>query len=97
MGRALIGALIVAIVAAVIFYFWSAGYREQRDRQQAQIVQLNQEVSRLSDENTRLKAELAKVQSEQANLAAENDEMKKAIAAFKATGKMPPIPAYPPK
>ncbi len=97
MGRALLGGLIVAIAAAVIFYLWSAGYHEQHDREQAQIAQLNQQVSRLSDENTRLKAELAKVQSEEANLAAENDEMKKAIASMKATGKIPPAITYPAK
>ena len=87
----------MAIIAAVIFYLWSAGYRGERERQQAQIAQLSQEVSRLSEENTRLKAELAKVQSEEANLAAQNDEMKKAIASIKATGKIPPTLPYPPK
>jgi DNA anti-recombination protein RmuC len=37
----------------------------------------------------RLKAELSKVQGEEQNLAAQNDELRKAVASVKATGKLP--------
>ena len=85
MGRLLIGGLIVAIIAALLFYFYSSSYRTQAQEQAQQVSQLNDQ----------LKAELAKIQGEQTILAAQNEEMRKAIAEFKATGKMPVIPPPP--
>ena len=95
MGRLVIGGLIVAIIAALLFYFYSSGYRTQIDQQTQQISQLNDQVLKLQSENEQLKAQLSKVQGEQSILAAQNEEMRKGIAEFKATGKMPVIPPPP--
>ena len=95
MGRLLIGGLIVAIIAALLFYFYSSSYRTQAAEQAQQIAQLNDQLNKVQGENDQLKAELAKIQGEQTILAAQNEEMRKAIAEFKATGKMPVIPPPP--
>ena len=92
MGRLLIGGLIVAIIAALLFFFYSSGYRTRLEEQTQQVSQLNDQLLKAQNENDQLKAELAKVQAEQTILAAQNDEMRKAIGEFKATGKMPVIP-----
>ena len=91
MGRLVIGGSIAAIVAALLFYFYSSGYRAQIDQQTQQVSQLNDQLLKLQSENEQLKAQLSKVQNEQSILAAQNEEMRKAIAEFKATGKMPVI------
>ena len=44
MGRLLIGGLIVAIIAALLFYFYSSGYRTQIDQQTQQVSQLNDQL-----------------------------------------------------
>ncbi len=95
MSRMLIGGLIVAIVAAILFFLYSSSYRTRLEQQSQQTSQLNAEVLKLQNVNEQLKAELAKVQGEQNILAAQNEEMRKAIASFKATGKMPPNPPPP--
>ena len=95
MGRLLIGGLVVAIIAALLFYFYSSDYRTQIDQQTQQISQLNDQLLKLQSENEQLKAQLSKVQAEQNILAAQNEEMRKGIAEFKATGKMPVIPPPP--
>ena len=48
MGRLLIGGLIVAIIAALLFYFYSSGYRTQIDQQTQQISQLNDQLLKAS-------------------------------------------------
>jgi peptidoglycan hydrolase CwlO-like protein len=95
MGRLLIGGLVVAIIAGLLFYFYSSGYRTQIDQQTQQVSQLNDQLLKLQNENEQLKTQLSKVQAEQNILAAQNDEMRKAMAEFKATGKMPVIPPPP--
>ena len=95
MGRLLIGVLIAGIIAALLFYFYSSGYRAEIDQQTQQVSQLNDQLQKLQSENEQLKAELSKVQAEQNILAAQNEEMRKGIAEFKATGKMPVIPPPP--
>jgi peptidoglycan hydrolase CwlO-like protein len=95
MGRLVIGGLVVAIIAALLFYFYSSDYRTQIDQQTQQVSQLNDQVLKLQSENEQLKAQLSKVQAEQNILAAQNEEMRKGIAEFKATGKMPVIPPPP--
>ncbi len=95
MARLLIGGLIVAIIAALLFFFYSSSYRTRLDDQTQQISQLNDQLLKLQSENEQLKTELSKVQGEQSILAAQNDEMRKAIGEFKATGKMPVIPPPP--
>ena len=92
MGRLVIGGLVVAIIAALLFYFYSSDYRTQIDQQTQQVSQLNAQLQKLQGENEQLKAQLSKVQAEQNILAAQNEEMRKGIAEFKATGKMPVIP-----
>ena len=89
MGRFLAGALVVLIVAAIAFFMWSKVNDARQEALQEQIAAMNKQLSQISDENTRLKAELSKVQSEEQNLAAQNDELLKAIASVKATGKLP--------
>ncbi|HUY28158.1 MAG TPA: hypothetical protein VMV27_12130 [Candidatus Binataceae bacterium] len=97
MGKAIAGAMIVAIVAAILFYLWSGRIGVADDQMHQQIDGLNQQISELRDQNTQLKGQLATVQSEEQNLAARNDALEKTIAAVKATGKLPPNLPYPPK
>ena len=89
MGRFLAGALVVLIVAGIAFFMWSKVNDARQEALQEQIAAMNKQLSQISEENTRLKAELSKVQSEEQNLAAQNDELLKAIASVKATGKLP--------
>jgi len=89
MGRFLAGALGVLMVAAIAFFMWSKVNDARQEALQEQIAAMNKQLSQISEENTRLKAELSKVQSEEQNLAAQNDELLKAIASVKATGKLP--------
>jgi len=95
MGRLVIGGVVVAIVAGLLFYFYSGADRAQIDQQTQQISQLNDQLQKLQHENEQLKNQLSKVQAEQNILAAQNEEMRKGIAEFKATGKMPVIPPPP--
>jgi peptidoglycan hydrolase CwlO-like protein len=89
MGRFLAGALVVLIVAAIAFFMWSRVNDARQEALQEQIAAMNKQLSQINDENTRLKAELSKIQSEEQNLAAQNDELRKAVASVKATGKLP--------
>jgi peptidoglycan hydrolase CwlO-like protein len=92
MARILIGGLVVAIIAALLFFLYAGSYRTRNQAQEQQITELNDQLIKLQTENEQLKAQLTKVQGEESTLAAQNEEMQKAIATFKATGKMPPTP-----
>jgi C4-dicarboxylate-specific signal transduction histidine kinase len=96
-GRVLIGAVVVAIVAAILFYFYSQNCHAKSAAQAQQISEMSNRLNQLQQDNDQLKGELAKVQDEENKLNAQNTELLKAIATFKATGKMPEVPAYPPK
>jgi C4-dicarboxylate-specific signal transduction histidine kinase len=96
-GRVLIGAVVVAIVAAILFYFYSQSCQSKAAAQGQQISEMGNRLNQLQHDNDQLKSELAKVQDEENKLNAQNNELLKAIATFKATGKMPAVPAYPPK
>ena len=92
MARLVIVGLVVAIIAALLFFIYSGSYRTRNQEQEQQISELNNQVNKLQAENEQLKNDLAKVQSEGSRLAAQNEEMRKAIGSFKATGKLPEIP-----
>jgi uncharacterized protein YlxW (UPF0749 family) len=92
MARTLIGGVIVALIAALLFFLYAGSYRTRIQAQEQQISQLNDQLIKLQTENEQLKTQLGKVQAEQATLAAQNEEMQRAIATYKATGKMPPTP-----
>jgi cell division protein FtsB len=97
MLKALAGAIVVAIAAAILFAWVSSQHRTEQDTLNQQIAAMNSELGQLRDQNTSLKGELSKVQTEQQSLAAQNEELRKAIATVKATGKLPPDLPYPPK
>lgn len=90
MARILIGGLVVAIIAALLFFLYAGSYRTRNQAQEQQISELNNQLNKLQHENEQLKTALASVQAEGITLAAQNEEMRKAIASFKATGKLPP-------
>jgi C4-dicarboxylate-specific signal transduction histidine kinase len=96
-GRVLIGAVVVAIVAAILFYVYSQSCQSRAAAQAQQISEMGNRLNQLQQDNDQLKSELAKVQDEETKLNAQNTELLKAIGTFKATGKMPAMPAYPPK
>ena len=105
MGRVIAAVVVVATITGGIFYWNWYTQGEEYKKDQQQITQLQQQADTLKQqsaavqaENERLKSELDKVQAEQANLAAQNDALNKAIAGYKATGKMPDVKLpYPPK
>lgn len=105
MGRVIAAVVVVATITGGIFYWNWYTQGEEYKKDQQQITQLQQQADKLKQqsaalqaENERLKSELDKVQAEQANLAAQNDALNKAIAGYKATGKMPDVKLpYPPK
>ncbi len=105
MGRVIAAVVVVATITGGIFYWnwYTQGEEYKKDQQQITQLQqqadtLKQQSAALQAENERLKSELDKVQAEQANLAAQTDALNKAIAGYKATGKMPDVKLpYPPK
>lgn len=90
MGKFFAGAFIVLIAAAIGFFVWSKVNDARQEETQAQLAAMNKQISQLNDENTRLKSDLAKVQAEEQAFVAQNDELRKAVASVKATGKLPP-------
>ena len=99
MGRILIGAAVVAIIAIIAGYMMSVKNEEARKAQESKIVELQGQLQKLQDENDGLKSALAKVQGEEDRLAADNQALSKALAQAQLTGKVPStlkLP-YPPK
>jgi peptidoglycan hydrolase CwlO-like protein len=98
MGRVIATAIVVAAIAGAIFFYNVRNERAIQQAQQKQIAELMRQAESLRTENEQLKAALAKVQSEQDSLVAQNQALTKAIAQYKATGKMPSVKLpYPPK
>jgi hypothetical protein len=101
MGRVLIGAVIVAILAAG--GGWVLYSRDQATHadDQKKIAGLQQQLQTLDEQNAQLKEELTKTQGEEERLSAANQELAKALAQARLTGKVPPLPPaalpYPPK
>jgi cell division protein FtsB len=99
----------VALAAAlilVIFAFaggWLLYSRDQakHDEDQKKIAALQQQLEKLQSGNEQLKENLAKAQSEEERLSTANQDLAKAFAHARLTGKIPPLPPsalpYPPK
>jgi cell division protein FtsB len=98
---AIIAALIVAIVAAGGGWLLYSRNRALHAEDQKKIADLQQQLETLQSENTQLKENLAKTQSEEERLSAANQDLAKALAQARLTGKIPPLPPsalpYPPK
>src|SRR5689334_1865035 len=97
MIRYLIGAIVVAIIAAAIGWKWNRKEQAEHQREQAQISELSQRVGQLQDQNNQLNAALAKVQAEEQRQVTENDLLTKTLQQAKVTGKIPNKLPYPPK
>jgi membrane protein implicated in regulation of membrane protease activity len=97
MYRYLVGAIVVAVVAAVIGWKWYQQEQADRQREQAQISELSGRIGQLQDQNNQLNAALAKVQAEEQRQVTENDLLAKVLEQAKLTGKIPDKLPYPPK
>lgn len=89
--------LVVGAIAA--FFAYRQYHQDQATNAQIaqQINDLNSQVQKLQNDNSLLRDQLAKVQEENNHLKGYNDELQKAIATAKITGKLPLILPYPPK
>ena len=97
MYRYLVGAIVVALIGAVIGWKWYQQQQAEQRREQAQISELSDRVKQLQDQNNQLSVALAKVQAEEQRLVTENDMLSKTLAQAKLTGKIPDKLPYPPK
>ncbi len=97
MYRYLVGAIVVALIAAAIGWKWHQQEQADHQRDQAQISELSGRIGQLQDQNNQLNAALAKVQAEEQRLVTENDLLTKTLEQAKLTGKIPDKLPYPPK
>lgn len=97
MFRYLIGALVVAVIAAALGWKWNRQEQAEHQREQAQISELSVRIGQLQDQNNQLNAALAKVQAEEQRQVTENDLLTKTLQQAKLTGKIPDTLPYPPK
>lgn len=97
MYRYVVGAIVVAIIAALVGWNWNRRQQAATARDQAQIAQLSDHVRQLDQENSQLKAALAKVQAEENRLVTENQILTKTLEQARLTGKIPAKLPYPPK
>ncbi len=97
MYRYLVGAIVVALIAALIGWKWRQQKQADQQREQAQISELSGRVTQLEHQNNQLNAALAKVQAEEQRLVTENDILAKTLAQARLTGKIPDQLPYPPK
>jgi hypothetical protein len=97
MYRYLVGAIVVAIIAAVIGWKWYQQAQADHQHDQAQISELSARIGQLQDQNNQLNAALAKVQAEEQRQVTENDLLTKVLEQAKLTGKIPDKLPYPPK
>jgi chromosome segregation ATPase len=100
MRVAIIATLIVALVAAGGWLLYSHS-QAARAEDEKKIAELQQQLEALQSDNNQLKENLAKSQTEEERLSSANQELAKAIAQARLTGKIPPLPPsalpYPPK
>jgi hypothetical protein len=97
MYRYLVGAVVVAVIAAAIGLKWYRQEQAEHQRDQAQISELSGRIGQLQDQNNQLDAALAKVQAEEQRQVTENDLLTKTLEQAKLTGKIPDKLPYPPK
>lgn len=97
MYRYLVGAIVVALIAALIGWKWHQQEQADQQREQAQISELSGRIKQLEDQNDQLNVALAKVQAEEQRLVTENDILTKTLAQARLTGKIPDQLPYPPK
>jgi predicted negative regulator of RcsB-dependent stress response len=97
MYRYLVGAIVVAVIAAVVGWRWYQQDQAEHQREQAQVSELSARIGQLQDQNNQLNAALAKVQAEEQRQVTENDLLTKTLEQAKLTGKIPDKLPYPPK
>jgi predicted nucleic acid-binding Zn-ribbon protein len=97
MLRYLVGAIVVAMIAAAIGWKWRQQAQADRQHDQAQISDLSARIGQLQEQNNQLNAALAKVQAEEQRQVTENDLLAKVLEQAKLTGKIPDKLPYPPK
>ena len=99
--RLAIVAAVIAIVAVAGGWLVYSSSRAVHTEDQRRIGDLQQQLQTLQAENTQLKENLAKTQSEEERLSAANQDLAKALAQARLTGKIPALPPsalpYPPK
>jgi septal ring factor EnvC (AmiA/AmiB activator) len=97
----LIGAAIITIIAGAGGYVIYTRYNDAASAQQKQIVELQRQVADLQQKNAQLDSDLAKSQREEERLSTANQDLSKALATARLTGKIPELPEsslpYPPK
>jgi len=101
MGRVLIGAAAIAIIASIAGYVIHNRNNAEFLARDKRVAELQQQLQGLQEQNAQLSADLAKVQREEERLSANNDAMARELAQARLTGKVPPpskseLP-YPPK
>jgi uncharacterized protein HemX len=101
MTRVLAGAVIVAILAAAGGWVLYGRDQAVHADDQKKIADLQHQLQTLEIQNAQVKENLTKSQSEEERLSAANQELAKALAQARLTGKVPPLPPgampYPPK
>jgi len=97
MYRYLVGAIVVAVIAAAIGWKWYQQAQADHRHDQAQISELSSRIGQLQDQNNQLNAALAKVQAEEQRQVTENELLTKTLEQAKLTGKIPDKLPYPPK
>lgn len=97
MYRYLVGAIVVALIAAAIGWKWYRQEQAVEQHEQAQVSELSDRIKQLEDQNNQLNTALAKVQAEEQRLVTENDILTKTLTQARLTGKIPDKLPYPPK
>jgi membrane protein implicated in regulation of membrane protease activity len=97
MYRYLVGAVLVAVIAAALGWKWYQQEQAEHQRDMAQINELSGRIGQLQEQNNQLNAALAKVQAEEQRQVTENDLLTKTLEQAKLTGKIPDKLPYPPK